>query len=243
MGKKDNLRHFVRRRVHKERAQPTRRAHLGLLEKKSDWKLRARNHEEKKEQKLKLAEAARNRNPDEFNFKMIKRQTNDRGRVELIDGHAQEEQEALLLAESQGAQYVEMRKRADDEKAKKLASSLHMLDAPAEGRHTVFVDSDADSDAVEQFDVADYFDTDKQLLGRRSNRLTRAQLASRDFDEADVDEVVSSYNELNDRKERSEKLAAVKAELDLRKDLKRGVPVKSVVDGKTSYTWKQQRLK
>mmetsp|Transcript_777 Transcript_777/g.1750 ORF Transcript_777/g.1750 Transcript_777/m.1750 type:complete len:244 (+) Transcript_777:113-844(+) len=243
MGKKDNLRHFVRRRVHKERAQPSHRGHLGLLEKKSDWKLRARNHEQKKEQKVKLAEAARNRNPDEFNFKMIKRQTNDRGRVELIDGHGQEQEEALLLAESQGAQYVEMRKRADDEKAKKLASSLHMLDGPGAGRHTLFVDSDAESDGVEQFDVAEYFDTDKQLLSRRSNRLTRSQLANRDFDEADAVEVTNSYNELIDRRQRSDKLAAVKAELDLRRNLKKGVPVKSEVGGKTSYSWKQERLK
>uniref|UniRef100_A0A7S3UMJ5 Uncharacterized protein n=1 Tax=Oxyrrhis marina TaxID=2969 RepID=A0A7S3UMJ5_OXYMA len=44
------------------------------------------------------------------------------------NGYGQEQEEALLLAESQGAQYVEMRKRADDEKAKKLASSLHMLE-------------------------------------------------------------------------------------------------------------------
>ena len=58
-------------KTHRERAQPSSRARLGLLEKKSDYLLRARNFHSKTDRLKKLAVAARERNPDEFNFGMI----------------------------------------------------------------------------------------------------------------------------------------------------------------------------
>lgn len=58
-------------KTHKERAQPSARARLGLLEKKSDYLLRARNFHSKADRLKRLAIAARERNPDEFNFGMI----------------------------------------------------------------------------------------------------------------------------------------------------------------------------
>lgn len=71
------LRNVVHRRNHKERSQPTHRAKFGLLEKHKDYIQRARDHNVKKARIQKLAQKASLRNPDEFNFGMIKNASND----------------------------------------------------------------------------------------------------------------------------------------------------------------------
>lgn len=74
------LRNYVQRRNHKERGQLASRRHLGLLEKKKDYKLRAEDHHAKQRALSRLAERAANKNADEFSFSMIK------GRVDTKTG-------------------------------------------------------------------------------------------------------------------------------------------------------------
>ena len=66
-----SLRNVVKRKTHKERAQPSFRARYGLLEKKKDYKLRAIDYHRKEDKLKKLKTAAALKNPDEFYFKMI----------------------------------------------------------------------------------------------------------------------------------------------------------------------------
>lgn len=66
------LRNVIHRRNHKERAQPGHRRKLGLLEKHKDYVERARDHHSKQERLQRLQQKAALRNPDEFNFGMIK---------------------------------------------------------------------------------------------------------------------------------------------------------------------------
>lgn len=67
-----SLKNAIPRPTHKERAQPHSRAHrYPLLEKRKDYKLRARDHNEKKQRIKILTEKAKGRNEDEFSFGMM----------------------------------------------------------------------------------------------------------------------------------------------------------------------------
>lgn len=61
----------MKSKEHKERSQPLARQSLGLLEKKKDYKIRAKQHHKKENLIHKLKLQAALKNPDEFNTRMI----------------------------------------------------------------------------------------------------------------------------------------------------------------------------
>lgn len=70
------LRHVIRRREHRERAQPAARAgRFGLLEKHKDYKLRAVDYHRKQDALKVMREKAAFRNEDEFYMNMNKAKT------------------------------------------------------------------------------------------------------------------------------------------------------------------------
>ena len=81
-----SLRNAVQRRNHKERGQLASRERLGLLEKKKDYVLRAKDFHSKEKRLKALREKAAQRNPDEFYFKMINANTKVKADSE-VDSH------------------------------------------------------------------------------------------------------------------------------------------------------------
>lgn len=98
----------MHRRNHKERAQPLARAKLGLLEKKKDYVLRARDYKSKKERLKRLREKAAFRNKDEFYWGMIKAKTQGGVHVQERSSSNTLGVDEVKLLKSQDAGYVRL---------------------------------------------------------------------------------------------------------------------------------------
>ena len=141
-----SLRNAVKRRTHKERSQPAERRKFGLLEKKKDYILRARDFHKKEDALKVLRKKAANRNPDEFYFAMQKQRTNDGVHIANEDLSNKYTQDELHLMKTQDVKYVAMKASMEAKKVEKLRATLHMIgDVPGE--------DDAMDDDDDEFDA------------------------------------------------------------------------------------------
>jgi len=144
-----SLRNAVKRRTHKERSQPAERRKFGLLEKKKDYILRARDFHKKEEALKVLRKKAANRNPDEFYFAMQKQRTNDGVHIANEDLSNKYTQDELHLMKTQDVKYVAMKASMEAKKVEKLRATLHMIgDVPGEDDA---MDDDDEFDAQRAF--------------------------------------------------------------------------------------------
>ncbi|TKR78130.1 hypothetical protein L596_018989 [Steinernema carpocapsae] len=243
-------------REHRERAQPAARAKFGLLEKKKDYKLRARDFNKKKEELQKLRRLALNKNPDEFHHHMINSRVGFDGVHRELSPESDDETELQKkLGDLKNLQYVKHKLQIERKKIEKLKSTLHMTDMEKQNTHTIFVDDD---DEAKSFDPATYFDTPKELLGRSFSRPKMSTLQSTSVSALSKAEVLEAeklrkkqYSELLKRIEREKELTTVLEKMELKKNLinskgaelqpklvKKGTATKAAV-----FQWKFERKK
>jgi hypothetical protein len=117
----------VHRRNHKERAQPLARAKLGLLEKKKDYVLRARDYKSKKERLKRLREKAAFRNKDEFYWGMIKSRTQGGVHVKERDSSKSLGVDEVKLLKSQDAGYVRLAIAKDESVSRLIVEKEGLL--------------------------------------------------------------------------------------------------------------------
>jgi U3 small nucleolar RNA-associated protein 11 len=245
MGK---LVHNVQKKQHRERGQVTSRARFGLLEKKKDYKLRSENFH-KNQAKLKLLkEKAKAHNDDEFYHAMTNRKTNEDGiLIQKREFSENLTNDQVLLMKGQDLNYLNM---ISSKEAKKIEKGLNTSSLFASnGKHTVFVEDKNDFD---NFQADQYFQTNKELLKRRENRLRTDQLLENELNISQDTEFLEdalAYKKkeldlLKQRIERERQLVDVKNKLQLQKELmKSGSKKKIIKDGKTVFKWKNQRKK
>ncbi|XP_057690684.1 probable U3 small nucleolar RNA-associated protein 11 [Corythoichthys intestinalis] len=216
-----------RQRNHQERSQPEARKHLGLLEKKKDYKQRANDYHKKQNTLLALRKKALEKNPDEFYFNMINSQLKDgvhMSKKQEEDQEVTEEQKKVMT--TQDIKYVEMKRVAEARKIEKLKGSLHLLDVDGKQKntHTFFVDSKKE---VQSFDLAGHLNTVPELVDRVYNRPTMATLRDKRIlgaVEPHSQEKLSKqrkheYKILSQRIDREKKLFVISQKLQTRKDL------------------------
>lgn len=198
-----SLRNAVKRVTHKERAQPRARAHLGLLEKKKDYRVRSRVFHDKEDRIKAMRQKADMRNPDEFYFGMHNSETKDGRHRKTMEAKAKELEDqigpnAVKIMKNQDISYLRLLEQRDRKRIKKMQSSLQFIgdnDGTRSNRkHTVFVESKKEA---QNFDVAEHFDTLPELAGRTFNRPRKDTLLNNnkpDKNTGDSDDEVEQSN-------------------------------------------------
>lgn len=208
-------------RTHRERHQPLGRSHLGPLEKKKDYRVRAKDQNEKKKALSTLRKRALNKNPDEFHFHMI-----NSGLKNGIHYENVKDEELVVGDVMQDLVYVTHRRNVERKKIEKLKAQLHLLDNVEEkpkNSHILFVD---DEKEAKKASPAKLLDTHPALLRRTFNRLRSSQLASLPDQLTDATALENmskgkkkAYKELAQRIEREDKLRIMQEKLEVRKKL------------------------
>ncbi|KAJ2950642.1 hypothetical protein O0L34_g8898 [Tuta absoluta] len=210
-------------KTHKERHQPESRKHLGLLEKKKDYKKRADDYHEKGETLKLLRKRTLDKNPDEFYFHMVNSRVRDgiHHEVQKDDEHAPEQ---IKLMQTQDIKYINMKRIVESRRINRLQSQMHMTDIAdaTPNNHTFFVDEGEEKD----FDLAKRLDTHPSLLGRKSNRPRLSDLNKITLPDLDEETVKSmkkkkeqTYKELATRIEREKQLTVVQQKMELKRHL------------------------
>jgi len=267
-----SLRNAVKRIAHKERSQPLDRQHLGILEKKKDYKQRAIDYHQKEDRIKAMQQKVAMKNPDEFYFGMHNSKV-QKGKHQSNEDYRVLDPELVKVMKDQDLSYVRMQKQKDMKRAEKLQASLHMLDADNEDmvgskrKHTIFVQSKKDA---QEFDVAEHFDTIPEFEGRAFNRLRKRdieklsksvapekQLTTEELHKLRKKEQkmakklakarASAYREMESRRERADKMRSAEDHLITEK-LVAGKGRKRMIqtgeDGRPAqYKWRRKRLK
>jgi len=210
-------------KVHRERGQPAARAHLGLLEKKKDYKKRADDYHKKQAIKKLLMRKALDKNPDEFYFKMVRTRMED-GEHQCEDTTPKYTSDQIKLMQSQDIRYVNFKRSLELRKIEQMKSTLHLMDTDSkpQNKHLVFVDS---KKAATSFDPAKFLNTHPDLLGRTYNRPTLDSLKTASIGGAtDDDSLVLAavqrnrrYIQLSKRIEREKQLNIIAQKMETKK--------------------------
>lgn len=190
-----SFKNAIPKRKYRERSQPTRRKHLGALEKKQDYKLRAKDYHEKEKKLDILRDKAYFRNPDEFYFKMI----NSEFRAgKHLREKSDEEPDIIKKQKTQDLNLMTMKVQAKANTHEQLKRQLHLVEADRPNNHTIFVNSVEEANNLQP---AEYFNTDEALLDRKGNRLTKQQLETMEIQDTDEVKGYSKYQNVIEEEE------------------------------------------
>lgn len=240
--------HNVQKKQHRERSQPGERKRYGLLEKKKDYQLRARDYHTKQATLKSLKQKALARNPDEYYHAMTSKKTDSRGvLISERDTEALSTDQVKLL-KTQDSNYIKTLRTEELKKIEKLEKSLNFK---SNGKHTVFVE---DEQAKRDFNAAKFFNTDKNLLDNKENRLRLDQLQvdrslvpRLDEDSMPKESLdkkrMKKFSQLKAHLERQQKLRQVEERMDIQREGMKNGDKKKVIDagGRTTYKFKKER--
>lgn len=238
--------HDIQKKQHRERAQPQERKKFGLLQKKKDYKLRAKDYHDKQERLKILREKAKSKNPDEYYHSMTKKKTDDKGILiaerEFSESLSVDE---VKLLKTQDVNYVKTKRLNELKQIEKLEKEINF---DSNSQHTVFLE---DKEKFQEFDPSKHFNTDKRLVDRKENRLKLDQLESQPIAKEQLEAYQEKLNEkkikklrlLKTRMQRAKQLERIEEKMNQQRELMKKGSKKKLVDkeGKVSFKWKNQR--
>ncbi|EDO15080.1 hypothetical protein Kpol_431p7 [Vanderwaltozyma polyspora DSM 70294] len=246
--------HNVQKKQHRERSQLTSRARLGHLEKHKDYVKRAQDYH-KKEKSLKiLREKVKERNEDEYYHGMHSRKLDQKNNLLYVDRNNNEDlsNDQVKLLKSQDVNYIRTLRTAELNKIENYRKKNLIINSTSLNKesdnHKVFVDN---KNELKNFKPEVYFNTSKELLHKRENRLTNDQLLETEFSSFD-----STVNESLKRKKlknlkimqshikRESELKNIEQRMNLQREVMKNGSKKKITDpktGKISFKWKKQR--
>ncbi|XP_011497101.1 PREDICTED: probable U3 small nucleolar RNA-associated protein 11 [Ceratosolen solmsi marchali] len=210
--------------THKERHQPQFRNHLGFLEKKQDYIIRAKDYNKKYNALKLLKKRVLNKNPDEFYFHMINSKK-ENSITSVNEGDEKYSDEQIKLIQTQDIKYVNYKCILDTRKIDNLHNNLHIIDAvnKTKNKHIFFIDKNE----LRNFNVITKLNTHSTLLNRRINRpkLDNLEIMKlSDFNDYTLKIIEQqkhmAYKTLSKRVDREQKLNIVQQTLEVRNALK-----------------------
>ena len=242
--------HDIQKKQHRERSQLNDRKRLGLLEKHKDYQKRSQDYHKKQTTLKYLKAKAKQRNPDEYYHAMNKTRLGSDGL--LIKSRYSNDQSSSLtndqvkLLKTQDVNYIRTLRLNEVAKINKLKNQLKF---ESKGNHKVFVDS---KDELDSFDPLKFFNTTKDLLDRKENRLSLDQLSSLDSQEIIRDPLLDLKkrqrislklaNNIKRHIQRSNELLSLENKMNYNNELLKNGPRKKIVkDGVRTFKWKKQR--
>jgi U3 small nucleolar RNA-associated protein 11 len=147
-------------REHRERAQPANRTRLGLLEKKKDYVLRARDFQSKKKRLHSMKVKAAYKNPDEFYFGMIKSRIDKAtGKVRKEAEHEKLPGDVVKLMKSQDLKHIQEMIRVNEAKLETFKQE-HSITI---GKMTVLAVDDSKTKTKSKGNHSKFIEDDEEL--------------------------------------------------------------------------------
>lgn len=234
-------------REHRERAQPANRTRLGLLEKKKDYVLRARDFQSKKKRLHAMKVKAAYKNPDEFYFGMIKSRVDKAtGKVRHEAEHEKLSGEVVKLMKSQDLKHIQEMIRTNESKLDAFKAEHAIIigkrfnTQKSKGSHVKFIEDDEElADLIIDSQEKDSSDDSAEDTANKSENSVED---SEKVDSAE-DQIVLEYQARLDRiktlkiaekKLLQEKMAAAKGRKRKTGEDQNGIPI---------YKFDQERKK
>ncbi|CAI2731283.1 unnamed protein product [Schistosoma spindalis] len=204
-------------KIHKERPQPQRRHHLGILPKKQDFRLRAKDKESKSAKIKELRSKALDKNTDEFYFNMCN------SRFDMEKGHIPLDVEKSYLDSDikssfyKNVTHLQYELQKEMSKIHQLESKTHLLQSESQNhrskktpKHIVFAETYGEMVELHH-KYAEKLQVDETIFGEVSS--------SDPYVEDIYAQRFNAYKELSEHLERAKQLKYLLRQHEAKKSL------------------------